>query len=240
MSTGKKEEKTSILSEYDEFIKQIENFEEVFKSFEYTGVNAKKVRDLFFKRGNDKGKSKKEVQKDAVVLLIALDTRGSRWGRKMENKMSKEGWNKLVSLKEAYALDLTTTGASNLKNDTITPARLGIAFPHIILRIRQERSDQGILTVVGERQANEEGAYTNFDILCFPGAAALIPTTMEKMFDRYVKWAISFDRVIHSQDQNFTSTDQIKRYCRIAQEGSYIPDSDRILLLQQAQVLVEK
>lgn len=219
---------TSYVSDYDTFMAGFDYVAEA-EQVMFQGVNALVIRNKVLSKELDQAVARKEI----MTMIVMLDLRGSRWNRpKIHQKMMEKGWKNIQSLMTKY--DIQAGVISPQDNKTVTPARLGIAFPHLILRARVESEKKKELT--GGVKVVGDGFDGNANYIMFPGGSALIPRVEEwqPLYNMYVAWAISFDRVIHQKDGKYTDEAVIEGYARTARTQCYLSDNDRIKLMKLA------
>jgi hypothetical protein len=228
--------------EFEKAISQITfTFVDFLESVSYVGLDVNRLYDVI----KGKFKSDSEMVNTIMKVLIFVDDRGTRFNRaKVQNRMSQVG--KVAILAAIQAMDIKDKSPDS--PDEVTFGRIVAVFPHLMLRVRHKRSEMKKLRTVGKSYGNV------FDILCFPGGAALIPaasegTTFQKIFDQYVEWAISFDKLIkESSNPDARASAQggklhdpsiVRKYAGIAQDQSKLSTTQRITFLYNVGIITK-
>lgn len=207
------------------------NIETLIQQFAYQGFNAQIIYEEMYRlsggrnvKGDLARPDGQQLLKDVFSICAFVDERGTRIDRdKVKGKTSKEGYAVMESLMTKYGIRPTGRPPTSVKE--ITLQRVVLAFPHVYIYIRAQRYERGKLRTVG---ADDLPAPTNAKeiILWFPGGAGMIPQheNANEIFDRYLVWAIAFDKTIKREKHDEKA---VRNFAKIARQGTTLTDSER-------------
>lgn len=152
------------------------------------------------------------LHKDIGLLCYALCSRGSK-ARKMTAKMSEQGKVGLNALITKYKI---IDSVPKTKED-ITLARVGACFPVYCLRIMQSGKGR-VVGVVPMGYPRE---------LCFISAASIIPVNRRDLFELYLEWSTSFNRVVNMGKNE----DKVEMYANIIWNANVLTEAEKKLAL---------
>lgn len=203
-------------TEYQEYLLKLkEALEEInltdhFSEFEYQGFDPLKLAAILNKDPWDSA---------MIVKCISLYTfRGTNiTGMESKSKDALKSFVKVItSAKYGVKAKATSTTSSASSPTTITLGRIASTFPEITATIYAMGGGKVLGTI--------PSGFPKY--LCWPGGVALIPTTDETTYAKWLEWAISFDKVIKTAaDHNAESVD---KYGRIAYTSTLLSDAERL------------
>lgn len=190
--------------------------EQYFNLFAYQGFDPKHVLGILM---NIAKRESYDLIADMQTVLSFYVIRGSRYKtRKVIQKTDAEGLRRVRDVCLRYNI---IDGTPNSKDDR-NFARVSACFPTITAKILAQRGAR----VVGTKPDRLP------TFLCFPAGCSLIPRTQgfEGLFNDWLTWAYSFDKVINSQSRGI-SPRNVLNYAVISSNSTLIPDDKRLRFL---------
>jgi hypothetical protein len=184
--------KTILLSEED-----IRRFEET-GIFEYEGYSPENT----FKVLSRKESNPKVLLEDLKTLLYYISLRGTKY-EKATSKMSSEGKSIILAFVKKYGIQ----DRSPTKRDDITLSRISGIIPAYIAQLLYHNKGR----IVGDAPSDFPGC------LCFPGAPAIIPHDRQDLYDKWLQWSLSFNKII----QQGRNSEKVDMYGRIIWDSTY-------------------
>lgn len=172
--------------------------------FEYIGFNAEKMVNQLLVIEPKVNVLTKEILEMFTFIIL----RGTNYEKAMK-KMGESGVEKLRMLVAKYKIRVN---AKDSDGSSITLSRLSACFPVVMYKVRKAYGTS--LRVVGER-GDMPAEY------CFPGAPALFPKDSKIMFEKWMKWALSFNEVIGGDES------KVESFGKIAWSSSVTSDLQR-------------
>jgi hypothetical protein len=185
--------------------------EEAFSNdIQYDGFNIEYTLNIM----NEKGLGR-NIARDFNHFAILIAQRGTKILKSI-NKMSDMGRMKVDELRLIYEV---TDQRPETKED-VTLGRISCLIPHLIA------------SAIKEGHGRVVGNPGNLPLcLCFPAGVSLIPREGEgsDLYDDYVSWSLSFNRVIGSSDN--------AQYIDIAYNSNLFSDDERRSWLEKLDVI---
>lgn len=150
--------------------------------------------------------------KDMTDLLVIYVSRGT----KTTDIVDKTKLASRREMSELFTKYHVAIGARGVSKDTVTLGRIASTFPLMAARLM---NDGRIGRVVGDLQDGLPRGYH------FAAAAGIVPNAL---FDKWVDWAVSFDKVVNSSNGRTPDPAKVKSFANVTRLNSKITEVKRI------------
>jgi hypothetical protein len=176
--------------------------------FAYDGYNPKHTYELMSKIEPDKA----QLEKDIKTCIFFVANRGNK-PKKASQKMPEKGKRVLAELSQKYKIQ----DGKPINRETITMVRIAGIMPLTHARFMANTSTR----IVGIKPRDLPRC------LCFAGAPAIIPNDKESLFESWMEWALSFNRVISAGQDN----EKVRMFGKIIQDSGYLDEEQKAFAL---------
>jgi uncharacterized protein (UPF0335 family) len=198
-----------------------ESLQEAINGMKFEGFDWKKTMSTFMKLAKDAGR---EWVDDLALICAYYVTRGANTSTGRLDRLKPDWKTAMTEIVKIYKIPADSRPQ---KTDDITVARLVAAAPMFVARIM--KAFDGV-RVIGLDKIEEAKKIPRW--LCFPQAAALIPSDYDELWANWSLWNESFSGIIKpvGDDKKRASdatTGQNMKFATYARESDMISTADR-------------
>jgi hypothetical protein len=207
----------------------IEDLEEIVKTFEYQGFNPDAILKSMIKRMKIAKLTKPQFLKDVSILCALAIIKGSITDRNI-TKMSDKGKMTYEDLEKRYGI--SRGGGKGKAAEVVTVARIAAAFPGTVLRLIQEGKVPSRTFVSDFRTHKLPG------VLRHQALAACTPKDLPERSRNFVlgivtAFSVDQSKVIsNSKSDVSTLVDRQQQFTLTAHNGIYPPDKIRTTIFK--------